>query len=82
MDMLKFHVIQLGTAAVRTDKEAFCINPVLASEVRDQDFANDATAVIKKAAEKWKAGRSITISEKKYLKKLDVGTPQILDITL
>lgn len=64
---------------MRTDKEAFCINPVLASEVRDQDFANDATAVIKKAAEKWKAGRSITISEKKYVEHYCIynGTPQI-----
>ena len=70
MDIFVCHILQLGTAAVRTDKEAFCINPVLATEVRDQDFANDATAVIKKAAEKWKAGRSITISEKKYVKHL------------
>ena len=61
-----FLSLQLGTAAVRTDKEAFSINPVAASEVRDQDFANDATSVIKKAAEKWKAGRSISSSEKKY----------------
>uniref|UniRef100_A0A6A7G5P7 Inositol 1,4,5-trisphosphate receptor n=5 Tax=Hirondellea gigas TaxID=1518452 RepID=A0A6A7G5P7_9CRUS len=60
---------KVGCAPIKEDKEAFSVVPVLATEVRDLDFANDANEVLAKLAKKLEA-RNITQLERKYLTNL------------
>ena len=60
---------KVGVAQLKEDKEAFAVVPVLPSEVRDLDFANDASRVLKEMADKMESG-GITLTERKKLTQL------------
>uniref|UniRef100_A0A3P9QC67 Inositol 1,4,5-trisphosphate receptor n=1 Tax=Poecilia reticulata TaxID=8081 RepID=A0A3P9QC67_POERE len=62
-------MLQIGTSAVKEDKEAFAIVPVPPSEVRDLDFANDASKVLASIAGKLEKG-TITQNERRFVTKL------------
>uniref|UniRef100_A0A3Q2TMC2 Inositol 1,4,5-trisphosphate receptor n=1 Tax=Fundulus heteroclitus TaxID=8078 RepID=A0A3Q2TMC2_FUNHE len=62
-------MLRIGTSAVKEDKEAFAIVPVPPSEVRDLDFANDASKVLASIAGKLEKG-TITQNERRFVTKL------------
>uniref|UniRef100_A0A3Q2EE34 Inositol 1,4,5-trisphosphate receptor n=1 Tax=Cyprinodon variegatus TaxID=28743 RepID=A0A3Q2EE34_CYPVA len=62
-------MLRIGTSAIKEDKEAFAIVPVPPSEVRDLDFANDASKVLASIAGKLEKG-TITQNERRFVTKL------------
>ncbi|XP_031569863.1 inositol 1,4,5-trisphosphate receptor type 1-like [Actinia tenebrosa] len=62
-------MLKVGTASIKEDKEAFAIVPVPPLEVRDLDFANDASKVLASFAKKLETG-SYTQHERRFVTQL------------
>ncbi|XP_061583880.1 inositol 1,4,5-trisphosphate receptor type 1-like isoform X4 [Cololabis saira] len=62
-------MLRIGTSGLKEDKEAFAIVPVPPAEVRDLDFANDASKVLASIAGKLERG-TITQNERRFVTKL------------
>ncbi|KXJ16906.1 Inositol 1,4,5-trisphosphate receptor type 1 [Exaiptasia diaphana] len=62
-------MLKIGTANIKEDKEAFAIVPVPPLEVRDLDFANDASKVLASFAKKLETG-NYTQHERRFVTQL------------
>ncbi|KAM9754184.1 inositol 1,4,5-trisphosphate-gated calcium channel ITPR2 isoform 2-T2 [Menidia menidia] len=62
-------MLKIGTCATKEDKEAFAIVSVPLSEVRDLDFANDASKVLEATVRKLQYG-NIAQYERRFVTKL------------
>uniref|UniRef100_A0A7N6BBH0 Inositol 1,4,5-trisphosphate receptor n=1 Tax=Anabas testudineus TaxID=64144 RepID=A0A7N6BBH0_ANATE len=62
-------MLKIGTCATKEDKEAFAIVSVPLSEVRDLDFANDASKVLECTVKKLQHS-NITQNERRFVTKL------------
>lgn len=61
--------LMLGTCSTKEDKEAFAIVSVPVSEIRDLDFANDASSMLASAVEKLNEG-FISQNDRKFVIQL------------
>ncbi|XP_062854471.1 inositol 1,4,5-trisphosphate receptor type 3 [Trichomycterus rosablanca] len=61
--------LMLGTCATKEDKEAFAIVSVPSMEIRDLDFANDASAMLSTVVDKFKSGL-LSPTDRKFAIKL------------
>ncbi|XP_053740824.1 inositol 1,4,5-trisphosphate receptor type 2 isoform X1 [Synchiropus splendidus] len=62
-------MLKIGTCYTKEDKEAFAIVSVPLSEVRDLDFANDASKVLESTVKKLQYG-NIAQNERRFVTKL------------
>lgn len=58
-------LLQLGTCATKEDKEAFAIVSVPVMEIRDLDFANDASAMLSTVVDQFNQG-FISQNDRRY----------------